>query len=231
MKYRLLIFDLDNTIFDYNAAENNALKLTFEYFNLSVTEKLKLSYREINERFWQQLEKGEISSEQLRVFRFEKFGQVHGIEWNAAEVSRVYLGNLGRGVFLVDGAEALLSGLRDVFRIGAVTNGISDVQRSRIGYSPFADLFDPLVISDEVGAAKPDPAIFEIFLEKAGIENRSEILMIGDSLTSDIAGAAAAGIPSCWFNPAKMPLPENCTAKPDFIIDKLGKVADIVFGG
>ena len=227
MRYKLLIFDLDNTIFDYNQAENFALEETLEHFNCPVTDELKTSYREINEQIWQRLEKGEITSLQLRTMRFERFGKVHGFEWEADEVSSLYLKNLGRGGFLIEGAETLLFELQNDFKLASVTNGISDVQRSRLANSPFNNFFEPLIISDEVGVAKPAPGIFEILLKEAGVSDRTEVLMIGDSLTSDIAGAEAAGIASCWFNPDSLPAVEEIV--PDFTIKKLSEIKNIVY--
>ncbi|MDC7227419.1 MAG: YjjG family noncanonical pyrimidine nucleotidase [Spirochaetales bacterium] len=227
MVYRLLIFDLDNTIFDYDRAENFALDKTFEQFGLQTSDEIKLSYREINEQNWKLFEKGEISSEKLRVKRFEDFGEAHGFRWNALDVSSAYLKNLGLGGFIIDGADELLLRLKADFMLAGLTNGISDVQRSRLANSPFEGIFNPIIISDEVGVAKPDPAIFALLLEKAGVSNKTEVLMIGDSLSSDIAGAIASGVPSCWYNPAGGEQPVNI--KPDFIINSLSEVFEIVY--
>ena len=168
MIYKLLIFDLDNTVFDYNKAENFALDKTLREYGCTVTDALKESYRVINEQTWKRFEKGEISSNQLRTQRFEKFAEAHGFSWDSSEVSTEYLKNLGLGGFLIDGAEALLFELKNHFRLASVTNGISDVQRARLKNSTLDGIFNPLVISDEVGVAKPDPRIFDILLEKSG---------------------------------------------------------------
>ncbi|MBI9105954.1 MAG: YjjG family noncanonical pyrimidine nucleotidase [Spirochaetales bacterium] len=226
MKFKLLIFDLDNTLLDYEMAENYALDETFKYFKLESTEELKESFRIINEENWQKLEKGEITSVELRVLRFEQFGRTQGLKWNPNEVSRIYLENLGRGGFIIEGADVLLEDLKKHFRLASVTNGISDVQRARLENSSFDGYFNPLVISDEVGVAKPDPEIFRILLEKANITDKESVLMIGDSLTSDIMGAAAFGIPSCWYNPKN--LPSDSDISPDFTITNLEEIRDIV---
>ena len=228
MKYELLIFDLDNTIFDYNKAENFALEKTLKYLGCPAGEEIKESYRVINEETWQRYESGEITSLQLRTQRFERFGEHHGFNWDAAEVSKLYLENLGRGGFLLDGVEPLLRSLSADFPLAALTNGIADVQHARLANSTLKDLFYPVIISDEVGVAKPDPAIFEILLEKADIKDRESVLMIGDSLTSDIAGSIAAGIACCWYNPNGSVLPTD--VKPDFIVKSLSDVKDIVYG-
>lgn len=227
MKYQLLIFDLDNTVFDYDKAENFALDKTLTTLGCPVNDGIKKSYREINEQTWKRFEAGEITSEELRVIRFEKFASAHGFSWDAAEVSSLYLKDLGLGGFIIDGSETLINELKNDFRLAALTNGISDVQRSRLSNSPFKDFFDPIVISDELGVAKPDPAIFEILLEKAGIKDKSDVIMIGDSLSSDIAGSIAAGLECCWYNPNEDEAPENL--KPDFIIKDLSEFRKIVY--
>jgi YjjG family noncanonical pyrimidine nucleotidase len=222
----MLIFDLDNTVFDYEMAEKYALDKTLTHFNIPVSDAIMESYRNINKKTWLRLEKGEITSEQLRIMRFEEFGRVSGIDWQPAEVSRIYLGNLGQGSFTIEGAEELLISLKRVFRLASVTNGISDVQRSRLAHSGLDNFFDPLIISDEVGVAKPDPGIFRILLEKAGIDDKDSVLMIGDSLSSDIQGANAVGIDSCWYNPSGLSAEDG--AIPDFIIKNLQDIKDIV---
>ena len=226
MKYKVLIFDLDNTLLDYDRTENYALDKTLVFYGIEPSQQLKESYRTINEENWKLFEKGEISSETLRVRRFDQFGDFHGFGWNAAEVSRNYLKFLGEGGFLLDGARPLIDDLRQDFRLVSVTNGISDVQRDRLRNAGLEDVFSPLVISDEVGFAKPDERIFAFLCEKAGIEDRREALMIGDSLSSDIRGALNAGIPCCWYNPAGYELPEGFN--PDFIISNLDEIRDIV---
>lgn len=229
MKFKFLIFDLDNTVFDYNRAEDFALEQTFTQLNCPVDEELKSSYREINERTWKRFEKGEISSKQLRVIRFEVFSKTHNLNWNAEEVSSIYLENLGRGGFLIEGADKLLFEIEKDFIIASVTNGISDVQRSRLKNSPLNNFFKNLVISDEVGVAKPDPEIFRILFDKAGFKNKSEALMIGDSLSSDIAGAAAFGIASCWYNPHG--LSAEGDVRPDYEIKNLEQLKSIIYRG
>ena len=227
MRYQLLIFDLDNTVFDYDKAENFALDKTLRHFGCPVTAGIKESYRTINEETWQRFERGEITSVRLRTERFEKFGAYHGFVWEAEEVSSIYLENLGLGGFIFEGVESLLFELSKDFRLAALTNGISDVQRARLANSPFKNLFKPLIISDEVGIAKPDRKIFDILLEQAGINNRNSVLMTGDGLSSDIAGAIAAGIPNCWYNPGGLEAPDDI--RPDFIIERLSDVKDIVY--
>ena len=227
VKYKMLIFDLDNTVFDYNKAENFALDKTLKYFECPVNDDIKESYRIINELTWQRFERGEISSVELRVQRFKKFGSTMGFKWDAAEVSRVYLENLGLGGFLIDGAEELLVKLRDDFRLAALTNGISEVQRARLQNSPLDGFFEPLVISDEAGVAKPDPGIFDILFKQAGITDRSEAIMIGDSLSSDIAGSVAAGVECCWYNPRGLEVPDE--NGPDWVAEQLHDFINIIY--
>ncbi len=227
MRYKLLIFDLDNTVLDYDRSEEFALDKTLTSLGFEPDEDLKESYRSINEQMWQRLEKGEITSEQLRIMRFTRFAEIHGIDWNPSKVSTIYLDNLGLGGFLVTGAESLLFELKKDFRLASITNGISDVQRNRLSNSPLEGIFEPLLISDEVGISKPDPGIFRLMMEQTGIKNPSDILMIGDSLSSDIAGASAVGIDSCWYNPSGLELQDGIN--PTYIISVLEEVKKIVY--
>jgi putative hydrolase of the HAD superfamily len=108
------------------------------------------------------------------------------------------------GTYLIDGAEEVLVKLRPDFGLAIITNGLKDVQRPRFARSSIGKYFDVLIISEEVGAAKPDPAIFDFAFELIGQPSRTEVLIIGDSLTSDMAGGAGYGIDTCWFNPTHL---------------------------
>ena len=120
-------------------------------------------------------------------------------------MSRRYLEHLSRGTDLIDGAEAVLERLSARAGMVLVTNGLQDVQRSRFARSTIGGYFRDLVISEEVGAAKPDGRIFDAAFRALGNPRKEEVLMIGDSLSSDIRGGADYGIDTCWFNPEGKP--------------------------
>lgn len=205
MNYQWLLFDADNTLFDYDKAEATALANSFQQFGLDFDQTTGAQYRTINAQIWHDYELGHITQQDLRAERFRRlFTAVH-LPTDAEAFSRQYLVNLSQAGHLLEGVEALLRRLAASYHIAIITNGIADVQRPRLAASPIHDLVEAFVISEEVGVAKPDPAIFDVAFARMGQPAKAEVLIIGDSLSSDMQGGLNYGIDTCWYNPAGKP--------------------------
>ena len=200
--YSWLIWDADGTLFDYDRAEAAALQTTFGELGLPWREGALRAYRRINARIWREFELGEITQERLRTRRFELLFGALQTSCDPELFSLAYLAHLAQGTELVDGAEEVVRSLYGRVGMLILTNGLSEVQRPRVERSAIRNYIADVVISEEVGAAKPDPAIFDVAFARMGWPHKTQVLMVGDSLTSDIAGANAYGIDACWFNPA-----------------------------
>lgn len=224
--YDLVLFDADGTLFDYDAGEAAALEHTLGGFGLTCGPTVTARYRRINASLWAQLEQGAIGSGFVRVERFRRLFEELGCTADPVDASSTYLDALSRQAQVMDGAVELLKSLSGRFRIAILTNGISSVQRSRFRMSGLDHLVERLIISEEVGAAKPDPAIFDFTLQAMGCRDRDRVIIVGDSLASDMKGGAAASIATCWFNPAATPNTSNVI--PDFEIRALRELVDIV---
>jgi YjjG family noncanonical pyrimidine nucleotidase len=201
MKYKWLLFDADGTLFDYDKAEIRALQHTFESFNFEFRPEFAKIYRLINAQIWQEFERGEVTQTDLRTKRFEHLAEAIKVEFDSLKFSQRYLGYLGEGHYLIAGAQEILEILSGKIGLMLITNGLKDVQRSRLARSTIQQYFSDVIISEEVGAAKPDKQIFEVAFQKMGHPPKKEVLLIGDSLTSDIRGGNQYGIDTCWFNP------------------------------
>ncbi len=204
-KYAWVLFDADGTLFDYDAAESRALRYTFEQAELAFSPTYLDPYRRLNGQIWRDFEQGKISQKVLRVKRFQLLSQAIAIDFDAAWFSKHYLLNLGAGTQLIEGAEYLMNVLAGRIGVALITNGLQDVQRARLARSEIGHHFNPVIISEEVGVAKPDVRIFEKAFELMGWPKKDSVLIVGDSLSSDICGGNNYGIGTCWFNPAAKP--------------------------
>lgn len=204
MPYSTLLFDADGTLFDYERAETWALTETFNHYGLRFEPGHTQLYRQINDPLWDAFEQGTMTQKRLKVLRFELLFEALGHDVDAAAFSEAYSRQLGNATFLIDGAHDLVMALSGRHRLLLLTNGLADVQRPRFGASTIGRYFEEWVISEEVGVAKPDPRIFDIAFERLGRPPKDDVLIIGDSLTSDIAGGINYGIDTCWYNPAAL---------------------------
>ena len=203
--YSWLFFDADDTLFDYSRAEASALAATADEFGLASVPDLMPTYQAINAQIWVEFEQGKIDALELRSKRFARLFARLGIQAEVEDFSLRYLVHLSQGFFLFDGAPELLARLGQRFQMGLITNGLPEVQRPRLAGSGIAGHFKFVAISEEVGSAKPDPAFFSAAMAMAGDPDQRQVLVIGDSLNSDIRGGIQAGLDTLWYNPKGKP--------------------------
>lgn len=206
-KYFWLWFDADGTLFDYNRAEGLALARAFQTCGLSFNETVLKTYRHINQHLWDALERREITPPVLQLRRFEQLLEAVQSSGSPAQLSAIYLEELAVCGELMDGAYEVLESLHLTHRIAIVTNGLKAVQQSRLACSKIEGFIDAVIISEEVGVAKPHAGFFDAALASTGFPARETILVIGDSLTSDMRGGGDYGLDTCWFNPTAVPRP------------------------
>jgi 2-haloacid dehalogenase len=200
--YRWVMFDADNTLFDFNLAEDTALRGTFAQLGVPFQEAYAGLYHRINAEIWQEFEKKQIGPGALRVERFVRLFRAAGIQGNPADFSLAYLPNLARCSQLMAGAEEVVHILRKQVKLALVTNGLMDVQRPRLEKSSIAGCFEVVAISEEIGVAKPDGRFFQAAFELMGRPLKEDVLLVGDGLSADIQGGNAFGLATCWFNPS-----------------------------
>lgn len=200
MRYQYLLIDNDNTLMDFSAAEAKALRETLQKAGLPTDEATVEAYSRINDALWKALERGETTQPKLKVERFRQLLEYLHREGDPAALGAAYAVNLGNYADLLPGAEDFLRAVHGRMKIALVSNGVSAIQRSRLAKCPLTPLFDAIVISEEAGVAKPDPRLLEIALEKLGCTDKKQAVMMGDSLTADIAAANNAGLDSIFFS-------------------------------
>ena len=227
--YKYLLWDIDGTVLNFLASEAYAIRTLFKKYNLGIcTDDMLRQYSDINVKYWKMLERGELTKQQILVERFREFFVAIGIEDISfvESFNREYQLTLGDHIEFVDGAQQLLLSLKDSYTLAAVTNGTKTAQEKKLRLSGLDKLFDAIFISENIGAEKPSELFFNHVFEKLGITNKNEVLIIGDSLTSDIKGGFMAGIDTCWYNPTKSP--NTLGIEVTYQIDDIGKIEDII---
>lgn len=209
MPYPYLLFDADNTLFDFDQAERNAHLLLCRAHGLAFSEEGYQLYHKCNADLWRDFDRGLCTKEYLLVERFRRYLAITGERADPEALNRDHLRALGEGAMLLPGAEELCRVLSRDHRLYLLTNAVASVQKARFANSAIAPYFQGVFISEEVGVGKPDPAYFDYVFHAVPGLARDNALVIGDSLTSDIQGANNAGLPCCWFNPKGQPRPQG----------------------
>lgn len=226
--YRYLLLDADNTLFDFDRAEETAFYAAFSALGLSVTPSQYERYHEINDDLWRKLEKKEVTRERLKDLRYEILLSEMGIHDEALtkKISRSFFTMLGQQRFLLDGAIDACRTLSSSYKLYIVTNGSYEPQRSRFTGSGLEPYFCDAFISEKIGAAKPSAAFFAHVMESIGDDDPARYLVVGDSLTSDIDGAIAAGMDAVWLDHAGT----RDTRGRDipYIIDNIGELSALL---
>lgn len=200
-RFDIVLLDADETIFDFKRAEAHSFKLMLESFGVEYTDERLALYSDINLHMWKALERGEVTRERLKTLRFEKFFSEIGVQnIDCVAVNDCYLTNLSHSTFLIDGAKDFLEKLSKYCKIYLATNGLTKAQTGRFSRSSVKEYIDGMYISEQIGFAKPDRAYFDYIFNELNITDKSRVIMVGDSLTSDMQGGKNAGITTCLYS-------------------------------
>lgn len=227
-RFDILLWDVDGTLLDFIAAEKAAVQTLFREFGLGAcTDEMVERYSRINKEYWERLERGELSKPEILVRRFADFFASEGLDASKApEFNEQYQVRLGDTVVFCDDSYELLSSLRGRVKQYAVSNGTVVAQTRKLRRSGFDRLLDGVFLSEELGYEKPATEFFDQVFAAIGEPDRERVLIVGDSLTSDITGGNRAGIRTCWYNPKGEP---NLTAAhADYEIRDLHGILDII---
>lgn len=227
MKFQCLLFDFDNTLVDFTTTSKQAFWQTFSDFDTECSDAIHEVYKVFNHQVWTAFERREMTAERLRIARFELlFDKIDQSPTTAEIFSRRFLENLVQLSSVYAGVHELLQNLSRSYQLGIITNGLKEVQRPRLDLLKMRDYFHSIVVSDEIGVAKPQAGFFEYaYARVAGNIPKEEILVIGDSLQSDISGGQQFGFPTCWISHERA----NATdIRPDFSISHVGDLPQLL---
>ena len=212
MKIKHIFFDLDHTLWDFEANSNIAFETIFKKYDVGIDLQRFLNYYQgINQNYWRLYRNDKITKEELRVGRlrdtFVKINQKFDYEL-IDNLSVEYIAVLPNNNLLFDGTYEILDHLFPKYKLHIITNGFSEVQYKKIDNSGLSKYFDKIITSEDAGVKKPNPKIFKYALEKANATS-SESIMIGDNWEADIMGALDNGLDAIYFNFDKNNVGEN----------------------
>lgn len=226
--YKYLLWDIDGTVLDFLAAEEYAIKTLFQTYQIGeCSDEMLQIYSGINVKYWEALERNEMTKAQILVGRFREFFEKMGIDPELAESFNLdYQRTLGDHVAFVEHAEEMLREEKGRYQLIAVTNGTKVAQTRKLRNSGLDQVFDQVFISEDVGVEKPNAEYFETVFRESGISDKTQVLLIGDSLTSDMKGGETAGIDTCWYNPGHKA--NTLGIQVTYEIDDLGELEKIL---
>ena len=225
-QFTTILWDVDGTLLDFLYSQRYAITNCFQSIGREITEEQIQRYSKINDDYWKRLELGEVTKEQLFTGRFVALFQEYGIENIDVEAfAKEYQETLGSVFSYLDDSLNVCRALQDRVRQYAVTNGATATQRRKLELSGLAAVMNDLFISEEVGAPKPYRAFFDYVMTHIDEKDKSRILIVGDSISSDIKGGVQAGIATCWYRPEGTA--NESVYRPDFEISDLHALFDI----
>lgn len=210
--YQIFLLDIDNTLLDFDAAEERSFKEAIESFSLTFHEEMLDQYKKINKNLWDLLEQGKVSKDTIRSTRFFEFFRLYDLDIDGLEAEERYQTNLSNSADIIPHAKETLEQLKKAGKqLYTASNGVYTTQIRRLEKAGLLTLFDGMFISEKIGFEKPSPNFFNYCFDHIPEFQKEKTIMVGDSLTSDIQGAQGSGIDSCLFRPAKTATPGRST--------------------
>lgn len=223
--YKAIFLDIDDTVFNFKKCSEGALKETFSQLNLEYNNDVFESFTEIDERLWKQQKEELLTVKDVLDLRFKKLSEMLSLNYDS-HLAKEHFGELlGEQFIMEPGIEAVLEKLSRSYKIYAASNGVLSMQDNRLQLAGLRQYFTDLFVSDDIGSAKPNISFFSESLVRSDLK-ASEVLMVGDSLISDIAGANKAGINSVWYNPYS--LKNDTDTQADYKIQNLYELLEIL---
>ncbi|CAH0530117.1 pyrimidine 5'-nucleotidase [Vibrio hippocampi] len=222
MKYDWILFDADETLFHFDAFRG--MQVMFKRFGIDFTEKQYADYQLVNKPLWVDYQDGKISAEQLKVTRFQ--GWADKLNVTPKALNSAFLEAMADICTLLPGASELIEALTGQAKLGIITNGFTELQQIRLDRTGMSDYFEYVVISEEVGVAKPDGGIFAHAHQLMGNPCKSTVLMVGDNPHSDVLGGMNFGIDTCWLNTQAAQRPEGIA--PSYEVSSLQQLQRIL---
>ncbi|WP_281190831.1 YjjG family noncanonical pyrimidine nucleotidase [Staphylococcus schleiferi] len=220
MSYKVILFDFDDTLVDFHDAEVKAYAHLMSTYRVPKAMQDYEGFKKINQAHWEAFQRGELTRQEVLSHRFVETFSTYQMEVDGHEADVTFRDGLALApIKWLDGIEHLLDQLKHRYEIAIVTNGVTDTQKRRIAKTDLKSFIANIFISDEIGAQKPRVEFFASVFNVYKDYQKSDFLIIGDSLTSDIQGGINAGIDTCWYNHRQ--LDNNTAIEPTYTIEHI----------
>ncbi|WP_353458276.1 YjjG family noncanonical pyrimidine nucleotidase [Staphylococcus coagulans] len=227
MSYKVILFDFDDTLVDFDDAEVKAYDHLMAVYQVPKALHNYKAFKKINQAHWEAFQRGEITKQEVLCHRFIETFSTYQMEVDGYEADVTFRDGLALvPIKWLEGIEKVLDDLKSKYKIAIVTNGVTDTQKRRIAQTDLKTFVDSIFISDEIGAQKPRVEFFDAVFNVFDQYEKNDFLIVGDSLTSDIQGGINAGIDTCWYNHRQL---HNKTAiKPTYTIQHIQDLIQIL---
>ncbi|WP_348920887.1 YjjG family noncanonical pyrimidine nucleotidase [Enterococcus rotai] len=226
MKFKTLLFDVDDTLLDFQATEKKALQALFEEEEVTLTDEIEATYKKINSQLWREFEQGKTDKKTVTDTRFSLLFDQLNKSVDGKKMGERYREHLSQGHDLLGNSKAIIKRLKPDYDLYIVTNGVAKTQYQRLKDSNMTEFFNDIFVSEEVGYQKPMKEYFDYVFERIPDFEHEKTMIIGDSLASDIQGGNLAKIQTLWLNPSKQPA--HSEIQPTYEISRLDEIFTIL---
>lgn len=224
MKYDWVLFDADETLFSFNSYLG--LTSMLKRYGIEFTREDYEAFQAVNKPLWVAYQNNEITAQDIQTRRFAKLSAQTGID--ALQLNQELMAEMALVSKPLDGVTAMLEQLYGKVKMGIITNGFTELQQKRLANTHTEKFFEIVVVSEQIGAAKPDRQVFDHAFTLMEQEDKTKVLMVGDTLASDVLGGNNAGIDTCWFNHSKSK--NETQIRPTYEISSMDQLIEIVKG-
>ncbi|MCI8965129.1 MAG: noncanonical pyrimidine nucleotidase, YjjG family [Clostridia bacterium] len=225
-KYKTILFDIDDTLIDFDIDQKTAFKEAVKKIGYVCTDKMYEDYNKINLSMWEELNLGKMTLNEVFVNRFSVFFKKYGIKYDELEFNKILTDMFQKTGTLIKGVKETLDKLVNNYELAVISNGPKDQQYHRLKNANISKYFSEFFISEEIGYNKPDKRFFDIVFKNIDNKEKSKILIVGDSITSDIIGGKQVGVDTCLYNIRNK---ENKTnIKPEYEIENFEELLQIL---
>lgn len=225
--YTTILWDVDGTLLDFVYSQRYAFTKCLKTVGVAATEEMLTRYSQINDSYWKRLELGEITKAELLTGRFTSFFEEYEMEGIDVEAFRKeYQEALGSVYSYIDDSLTLCKALQGHVKQYVITNGVTWTQKNKLKLAGFMEVMERIFISEEIGTPKPQKEFFDYVMKHVDEKDKKKILIVGDSLSSDIKGGVQYGIPTCWYRPEGTENPTDL--QPDYEISDLQQIYDVL---